>query len=352
MPFSFPSSPSVGATSTQNGRSYTYAGNNVWELTPAAGGSGLSWSSVPASATASGTAGSIAYDNANGFFYVATATDTWKRAALSTWAPFSPSSVTGLQLWLDASDGASLYDATTGGSAVTGSSAVYRWADKSGYGRHAVQSNSAYCPTRLASAQNGLVGVQFTGSSNHRLQIASSTSTFKFLHNSAYTMFFVAKIGTNDNPDTLNPLASTINTFSGSPGVAIYHDDRRSISRTNRVGLSVKGDAASDVLSFTTADSFFVGGSYRVLTITGNMASGVPSTMATLYSNGAGATSPTSTDASVSSSDSQADFTVGALASQFWLSGVIGEVCAYSGVLSTTDRQAVEAYLTSKWGIT
>ena len=53
------------------------------------GGSGLSWSSVPASATATGTAGSIAYDNANGFFYVATATDTWKRAALSTW-PVDP----------------------------------------------------------------------------------------------------------------------------------------------------------------------------------------------------------------------------------------------------------------------
>lgn len=42
MPFSFPSSPSVGATSTQNGRSYTYAGNNVWELTPASGGGSLS----------------------------------------------------------------------------------------------------------------------------------------------------------------------------------------------------------------------------------------------------------------------------------------------------------------------
>ena len=40
MPFSFPSSPTVGQTSTQNGRSYTYAGSNVWELTPASGGGG------------------------------------------------------------------------------------------------------------------------------------------------------------------------------------------------------------------------------------------------------------------------------------------------------------------------
>jgi hypothetical protein len=90
MPFSFPASPSVGATSTQNGRQYVYAGNNVWELVAASvGGSGLSWSSVPASATATGTAGQIAYDNANGFLYVATATDSWKRAALSTW-PLDP----------------------------------------------------------------------------------------------------------------------------------------------------------------------------------------------------------------------------------------------------------------------
>jgi hypothetical protein len=37
MPFSFPSSPAIGATSTQNGRQYVYAGNNSWELVIANG---------------------------------------------------------------------------------------------------------------------------------------------------------------------------------------------------------------------------------------------------------------------------------------------------------------------------
>jgi len=37
MPFSFPSSPAVGATSTQNGRQYVYAGNNVWQLAAVSG---------------------------------------------------------------------------------------------------------------------------------------------------------------------------------------------------------------------------------------------------------------------------------------------------------------------------
>ena len=46
-------------------------------------GSGLSWSSVPSSATASGTAGQIAYDS--NYFYIATNTNTWKRSSLTSW---------------------------------------------------------------------------------------------------------------------------------------------------------------------------------------------------------------------------------------------------------------------------
>lgn len=44
---------------------------------------GISWAGVPASSSASGTAGEMAYDSA--YLYVAVATNTWKRAALSTW---------------------------------------------------------------------------------------------------------------------------------------------------------------------------------------------------------------------------------------------------------------------------
>ncbi len=47
------------------------------------GDSGLSWSSVPASSTASGTAGQIAYD-AN-YQYICVATNAWKRVPLPTW---------------------------------------------------------------------------------------------------------------------------------------------------------------------------------------------------------------------------------------------------------------------------
>jgi hypothetical protein len=89
MPFSFPSSPSVGQQSQQNGRTYSWSGA-AWELVAASGSGGLTWSSVPASATATGAAGSIAYDDAGGFFYVATAADTWKRTKLTTFSVTDP----------------------------------------------------------------------------------------------------------------------------------------------------------------------------------------------------------------------------------------------------------------------
>ena len=43
----------------------------------------VSYTAVPASATATGTKGDIAYDS--GYMYVCTATNTWKRTALTTW---------------------------------------------------------------------------------------------------------------------------------------------------------------------------------------------------------------------------------------------------------------------------
>jgi hypothetical protein len=67
MPFAFPSSPSVGALSTQNGRQYIYVGNNTWELVAASGGGG----SVFTAATVSGFP---ATGSSSNVIYVATDT--------------------------------------------------------------------------------------------------------------------------------------------------------------------------------------------------------------------------------------------------------------------------------------
>jgi hypothetical protein len=130
MPFSFPSSPSVGQQSTQNGRTYSWTGA-AWELVAASGGSGsivtaasvsgfpatgsasnlyittedqriwrwdstasiyvetgpigggFAFASVPASATATGTAGQVAADGSH--WYYCSAPNTWVRTALGSW---------------------------------------------------------------------------------------------------------------------------------------------------------------------------------------------------------------------------------------------------------------------------
>jgi hypothetical protein len=48
------------------------------------GGGEIDWASVPASSSATGTAGEVAYDGQ--YFYVCVATDTWVRTAISDWS--------------------------------------------------------------------------------------------------------------------------------------------------------------------------------------------------------------------------------------------------------------------------
>ena len=67
---------------------------------------------------------------------------------------FSPLAISGLQLWLDSSDGSTLYDSTSGGSIVSADgSAVKRWEDKSGNARHATEATNA--PTLEVAEKNG-----------------------------------------------------------------------------------------------------------------------------------------------------------------------------------------------------
>lgn len=47
------------------------------------GGGGINWVTPPATATSSGTAGQVAYDDS--YFYVCTATNVWNRTPLSSW---------------------------------------------------------------------------------------------------------------------------------------------------------------------------------------------------------------------------------------------------------------------------
>jgi hypothetical protein len=100
MPFSFPASPAVGATSTQNGRQYKYVGSNVWELVAASGsGEDALLRSIfvpPAPTGLTATPGnaqvSLSWTAPTGVIAQAPLTDysvQFKTSAASTWETFS-----------------------------------------------------------------------------------------------------------------------------------------------------------------------------------------------------------------------------------------------------------------------
>lgn len=70
-----------GAAAASVGEVYVAdgAGSGAWVLPTLENIS----SSVPANASATGTAGEIAY--ASGFLYICVATNTWQRVAIATW---------------------------------------------------------------------------------------------------------------------------------------------------------------------------------------------------------------------------------------------------------------------------
>lgn len=99
MPLSFPSNPSVGATSTQNGRQYVYRGNNVWELASGSGGEDTLLRSLfvpPAPTSVSATAGNaqatVSWTAPSGVISQAPITDytvQYSSNSGSTWTTFT-----------------------------------------------------------------------------------------------------------------------------------------------------------------------------------------------------------------------------------------------------------------------
>lgn len=100
------------------------------------GGSGLSWATAPASATATGTAGQIAYDG--DYFYVATATNTWKRTTLASWSLDDYIQYVALLLHCDGSgatftDTSSTPKTVTANGGATQNSTQSKWGGRSAY---------------------------------------------------------------------------------------------------------------------------------------------------------------------------------------------------------------------------
>ena len=252
---------------------------------------------------------------------------------------FVPTTISGLKLWLDASDSSTLFDATTGGSAVAANGGVARWEDKSGNSHHVTQSTSAARPLRKTGVQNGRDVVRFDGS-NDFMQRAS----FAFFASSGFTGFVVAK---SDEIADRWLMTWTIPSDDDDYGLITLRRDGASPAR-NQWGFGGSNTAISETIDTT---------GYVALTIRLTSGTITARRNGTLIGTESGITE-TGTGSGGSNIPARSILNLGALvrpanpSGGFFFKGDYCEVVWYDSGLSDANRAAVENYLLAKWAIT
>jgi hypothetical protein len=224
---------------------------------------------------------------------------------------FSPSDVSGLAIWLDAADDTTLFDATSGGSLPANNGDVHRWEDKSGNGRHFTRATSGR-PTRVTSAVNSKDAVRFVGAQ----YITRTGGTFGpsdivnvFLVSQTADTLYVFLSSSSSNDAYLD---ATQNSGLSPRGNGIFPSQYR----VNGANVSATRSALLTARSTST----------NILSVTG-----ISTTVAALanfefnYRHGGGA------DIS---------------------DGYACELLIYGSSVSTADRNSIESYLATKWGVT
>jgi hypothetical protein len=234
---------------------------------------------------------------------------------------FNPISISGLQLWLDATKG--LFDATSGGNPVTADgSSVARWEDQSGNSRNALQATSINRPILKTSVQGGKNGIRFDGSNDFM-------ATSSFAHSVPITLFLVCK--------------RLSNTGSGA-------DFNRIIEHGSNNGTTLITRAVTNRIA------------YQYATVAPEDSTVDPATNTKVYEMFVDSSAPRNVTFRVNNanqtttvrSETPATPTAFNLA-QFGGGGFnanveIYELCYYNVKISNSDRDNVRNYLNSKWG--
>lgn len=245
----------------------------------------------------------------------------WRMRAI--W-PFSdPLLLTGCQLWLDAADASTLYDAASGGSLVAADGGVARWQDKSGNGRHATQSTSGNRPLRKTSILGGKDVVSFDGT-NDIMQLPTSFRWYP-----TGTMFAVlanASAGSGPWYAANNTDEPEIRLFRDTSSGRWYFNENYQLDNVaghyNAIG---SGSIRTIVLSGTSYKS---------------------------YSNGTLKNS-TTLGLAVSANNPASHHSIGGYSlNNTFCTIQLAELIFFDSALSDANRILIESYLITKWGIT
>lgn len=263
---------------------------------------------------------------------------------MSLWTPSAISTA----LWLDASDSSTLFDAVSGGSAVALDSAIARWQDKSGNGRHVTQSTGTWRPIRKGAIRNSLDVVRFDGADD--FLIAASSSDWIFLHSSTNaTVYTVQRIADVASPNAVYFLLATRSSGFNTGWYAAY-DDRSSLSRSQVVfDVAYYGGATS--VANLTANNALPGNSWAQINFINNNTAVSATDRSEIRINAGVAVKNNVDTPTINSSSPLSALRIGSGVSTGFLLGDIGEIVIRTGVDTTETRQLMEGYLAWKWGL-
>jgi hypothetical protein len=239
-------------------------------------------------------------------------THPFKTAAPLSNSVFSPSTISSLNMW---------YDATDSATVIRSLSSVTQWNDKSGRGNHMVRSGTSTI-NYDATAINTSPALSF---SNYA---GMSTITPLILAPTNQVTYFMVLDQTALQPPAINP-----NIFQNANDYRALLLFTRSLSSDVRLVAGNGTERATNVNITSTATTlleFVVNGASAGSAVFINGTSAVSFTTAMTY--------PLSTASRY-------------LLCGFGFVGSVGEILTYSSVLTTGDRQTVEGYLAWKWGI-
>jgi hypothetical protein len=222
-----------------------------------------------------------------------------------------PLTISGLQLWLDAADSSTLFDATAGGSLVTtNGAAVGRWTDKSGNNRHAIQGIVNNRPVLKLNSINGKNTIQTTA--QPRWLLAQS----RFDCSGATVIAVYKKNSNGGNNNNANRFVEFSATSNG------LQNDKVGFSEGLWISESYTVPTTNFKISVTKKSNIVKGGSYISL-------------FGTLQHAGSSPWYVTGMDTDT----------------VYYGVGEIAEVLIYNSSLTTGQTQTLQTYLSAKWGI-
>jgi hypothetical protein len=284
--------------------------------------------------------------------------DLQKRVLAQSISPFNPLSLNP-EIWLDANDRDTLYDAVTGGNKVNNNGTVARWEDKSGKGFDFTQSNSANMAVWKESFQNNKSLLNFNGSNFYE---NTNKAGYRFLHTENTTIFIMSKRGDGTEMNKFFCFFGNNGTSSTQTGVVFAHDNRTTVTPPSSnsfysfIPFSQSFFAYTSIVGTTFLTDFrfaFQQNVYDVLSIKSDPLNATLTDRLKYSVNGANLKGNNTASEAIRNIDSTQNLQIGAIGTGVNFGTFLGDYCEliiYKGLLSDADRQKVEGYLAWKWG--